>query len=162
MKIQSCVLAIWYTENGVKNHKPQGKIFQSGDNWFYVVNVDSKKFIRKYQGYSVAAQVLEAFENVGLKRVTVIFKDKEKHISYSTTAGLIKEKGVFDNFGSHRQFTLPLKDCSIIPYSNADPKGLPIVDLSDWSKGVEVKYEYIDNMVRISRIEPSVQMAIAL
>lgn len=161
--IQQCVLAIWYTTNGVKHHHAQGKIFQNGGQWYFLVNVDKEKFIRKYHGYAVAQRILEAFEFRRLKRVVIVFRDKEKKISYITNSSYMKDKGVYDNLRSHRQVTLPVKLCSPMQgLYGGDPKGLPIVDVEDWSKGIQEVYEYVGNVVRIKRIEPGVQQTLAI
>jgi len=155
---QDCVLALWYTQCGEKKHHPQGKIFHSGDQWIFLANVDSQKYVRKYQGYSIALRLLEAFESQKLGRVTILYNEHKKHVIYATTSTVMKEKGVYDNLGSHRQVILPLKHWNILPkYHVQDPKNLPIVDIEDWAKGIQVVHEFVDNVCVVKKVLPPEQ-----
>ena len=137
---ENAVLSIWYN----KKRFPQGKYFWAGKKSYFIVNITDAKLFRKFNGYAISKRVLDKFEELKIRNITIIYRYVERNTLYITKPSVFKTKGILIAFGGHSQYVLPLKNWEVHQADfKEDPKDLPIVDLEKWGK--EVKYQFVGN-----------------
>lgn len=136
---KNAVLSIWYN----KKKFPQGKYFCAGKKSYFIANIDDAKLFRKFNGYAISKRLLDKFEELKIRNLTIIYRYVERHTIYITKPSVFKTKGILIAFGGHSQYILPLKNWEVHQTDfKEDPKDLPVVDLEKWGKEEE-KVEYI-------------------
>lgn len=135
---KNAVLSIWY------NQKPyrQGKFFSVGKKSYFIANIDDAKLFRKFNGYAIAKRLLDKFEELKIRNLTIIYRYVERKTIYTAKPSTFKTKGILVAFGGHSQYILPLKNWEVHQADfKDDPKDLPIADLEKWGK--EVEYQFV-------------------
>jgi hypothetical protein len=130
-------LSIWISKKPVL----QGKVYQLDGKWVFLVNIDKNKLWYKYNGYSIATQVLEAFKKLKI-RPLILYKYAERHQVFMATPSKFYKYGIPVNFGGHRQFILALQYWSYFKGELNEPFNLPEVTIDKWVKGVVEEQHY--------------------
>jgi hypothetical protein len=149
-------LSIWIKNRPVL----QGKFYYRDDKPVFLVNIDRKKWWKNYAGYSISAQILEAFSNARL-RVLILYNLKEEGMVYWTKPTTFKKYGILVKWGGHRQYVLPINRWSLFArgeFKLNEPFKLPAMTIDEWlkpeKKEVKIEYvtrkEYFKNMHRLS------------
>ncbi len=120
----------------------QGKVYTLNEKPVFLVNIDDAKLFRNYNGYAIAAQIVETFKKAKL-RPTILYKHTTRNLIYQTTLGKFTTKGVLVNYGSHRQWVLPLSNWTFFKDDLQEPYNLPSMSVDQWLKP-PVKTLHID------------------
>lgn len=125
----NCRLNIWINRKLV----PQGKIYQQDGRWIYLADITENKWWRNYSGYSISAQILEAFTKAKIKP-RIIYNLYKEGILYETNKSAFYKKGILVPWGSHRQYCLPIQNWKVCRDEICEPFNLPDLDVSKWLK----------------------------
>ncbi len=120
----------------------QGKIYYLNEKPVFLVNIDDNKLFRNYNGYAIAAQIVETFKKAKL-RPTILYKHITRNLVYQTTLGKFTSKGVLVNYGGHRQYVLPISNWTFFKDDLQEPYNLPSMSVDQWLKP-PVKMLHID------------------
>ena len=128
---KEAVLKIWYTCNGIKTVKPQGKFFYLEGKPVFIA--DDRQLWTKFNGYSISKQILEAFTKSKI-RPQIIYRFKHMSQLYYAKPSTFKSKGILVSFGGHEQYILPKTHFDAKHATIHDPHGLSEMSVSDWIK----------------------------
>jgi len=134
----------------------QGKIYYLNEKPVFLVNIDDNKLFRNYNGYSIAAQIVETFKKAKL-RPTILYKHTTRNLIYQTTLGKFTSKGALVNYGGHRQYVLAMPHWTFFKEDLNEPYNLPSMSVYQWLKP-PVKMLHIDpeqklnSMLRLKEI----------
>ena len=120
----------------------QGKYYQINEKPVFLVNIDSNKLWKKFNGYSIANQILETFSKAKIKPL-ILYKYAEKGIVYQTTPSKFIKFGIPVPFGGHRQTILTLNKWDFFKDDLQEPYNLPSMSVDQWLKP-PVKMLHID------------------
>lgn len=111
----------------------QGKYYELNGKPVFLCNVDSHKLWYKYNGYSIANQILESFQKLKL-RPLILYKNIENGLVFQATPSDFYKHGIPVNFGDHRQLILPVKNWKFFKGNLEEPFNLPALTLDKWMK----------------------------
>lgn len=120
----------------------QGKYYQLNEKPVFLVNIDDNKLFRNYNGYAIAAQIVETFKKAKLRPI-ILYKHTTRNLIYQTTLGKFTSKGVLVNYGGHRQYVLPINNWTFFKEDLNEPYNLPSMSVDQWLKP-PVKMLHID------------------
>ncbi len=120
----------------------QGKFFYLDEKPVFLVNIDEHKLWTKFNGYSIANQILETFSKAKI-RPLILYKYAEKGIIYQTTPSKFVKFGIPVPFGNHRQTILTLNKWDFFKGDLNEPYNLPSISVDNWLKP-PVKMLHID------------------
>ena len=120
-------LSIWI------NRKPvlQGKFYYLGNKAIFLVNVDEHKVWKKFNGFSIATQILEGFRK-GKVRPLILYKHVEKNLIYQAVPSDFYKHGIPVKYGGHRQMILPFVSWKFFKEAINEPFDLPAMTLDEW------------------------------
>ncbi|HYD35525.1 MAG TPA: hypothetical protein VD999_05635 [Vitreimonas sp.] len=141
MKLRPAVLCIWYTDSfGNKRREPQGKFFYLDGKPVFLADMNPNKLWRKFNGYSIAKQILEVFSELKL-RPQIIYRLKSSGLLYYAKPTSFTTKGIMVSYGNHQQYILPIKNFEAKQKALInEPKNLPLLDLDRWKKLEEINF----------------------
>lgn len=120
----------------------QGKIYQREGKWIYLANIDGNKLWHKFNGYSIALQILETFSKAKIKPL-ILYKYAERNLVFQTNISTFKKKGIPILAGSHRQLILTIPEWKYFKDDLNEPYNLPNMSVDNWLKP-PVKMLHID------------------
>ena len=120
----------------------QGKYYVLNEKPVFLVNIDEHKLWTKFNGYSIANQILETFSKAKI-RPLILYKYAEKGIVYQTTPSKFAKFGIPVPFGNHRQTILTLNKWDFFKGDLNEPYNLPSISVDNWLKP-PVKTLHID------------------
>lgn len=120
----------------------QGKIYYLNEKPVFLVNIDDNKLFRNYNGYAIAAQIVETFKKAKLRPI-ILYKHTTRNLIYQTILGKFTSKGVLVNYGGHRQYVLPINNWTFFKDDLNEPYNLPSMSVDNWLKP-PVKMLHID------------------
>lgn len=151
MKMQTTRLSIWIKGKPVT----QGKFFYINEKPVFLVNIDANKLWTRFNGYSIANQILEAFSKAKI-RPLILYKYAERNLVYQATPSSFYKKGIPILAGSHKQMILPVKEWGYFKEPLEEPFHLPVMSVDEWLKSsvltqVDIK-EYSNSRNRLKEI----------
>lgn len=111
----------------------QGKIYLRQGKWIYLANIGPEKLWHKFNGYSIANQILETFSDAKI-RPLILYKFAERNLVFQTTPSTFKKKGVPIFAGGHRQIILPIASWKFFKGDLQEPFNLPQLSVDSWLK----------------------------
>lgn len=137
-QLQPCRLSIFISGTPIL----QGKIYYLNEKPVFLVNIDDNKLFRNYNGYAIAAQIVETFKKAKL-RPTILYKHVTRNLIYQATLGKFTTKGALVNYGGHRQYVLAMPHWTFFKEDLNEPYNLPSMSVDQWLKP-PVKMLHID------------------
>ncbi len=120
----------------------QGKFFYLNEKPVFLVNIDSNKLWKKFNGYSIANQILETFSKAKIKPF-ILYKFAERNLVFQTNISTFKKKGIPILAGGHRQLILTIPEWKYFKDDLQEPYNLPSMSVDQWLKP-PVKMLHID------------------
>ena len=112
----------------------QGKICLIDEKPCFIANMTERKWFKNYGGYTISKRVLDKLP----RGTRIIFKRVDQQQYFITNKTRFQKKGILMSFGGHSQWCLPLKNWTTKHGTlENEPKNLPVMSLSDWSKKAE-------------------------
>ena len=127
--MKNCVLKIWIGKKPVD----QGKFYYLNKKPIFLVNIDENKLWTKFNGYSIANQILETFKTAKI-RPLILYKHIKMNLIYQTVPSTFYKKAIQVNYGSHRQLILPVKEWKFFKDDPQEPFNLPALTVQDLLK----------------------------
>jgi hypothetical protein len=153
MTLPPARLSIWIKGKVI----PQGKFFYREHKPCFLVNITKNKWFRIGGGYTIAAQILEAFTKAKV-RPQILYRLTDKGITYSANKSKFYSKGVLIPWGSHRQYCLPIKNWEVFREVVNEPFHLPDMTVDNWLKEKEEPHIVEDFSMSVDimeRLRPS-------
>lgn len=125
----NCRLQIWIKGKPIL----QGKIYKLDEKWVFLANIDSHKLWRNYNGYSIATQILEAFQDLKIKPL-ILFKNIENKQVLQAIPSDFYKSGIPVSYGNHRQMVLPVIKWKFFKGDLQEPFNLPAKTVDEWKK----------------------------
>lgn len=120
----------------------QGKYYQLNEKPVFLVNIDEHKLWTKFNGYSIANQILETFSKAKIKPL-ILYKYVERNLVFQTNISTFKKKGIPILAGGHRQLILTIPEWKYFKDDLQEPYNLPSMSVDQWLKP-PVKMLHID------------------
>ena len=120
----------------------QGKVYTLKEKPVFLVNIDSNKLWKKFNGYSIANQILETFSKAKIKPL-ILYKFAERNLVFQTNISTFKKKGIPILAGGHRQLILTIPEWKYFKDDLQEPYNLPSMSVDQWLKP-PVKMLHID------------------
>lgn len=139
----------------------QGKYYTSNEKPVFLVNIDDNKLFRNYNGYAIAAQIVETFKKAKLRPI-ILYKHTTRNLIYQTTLGKFTSKGALVNYGGHRQYVLSMPHWTFFKEDLNEPYNLPSMSVDQWLKP-PVKMLHIDpeqklnSMLRLKQLWQTIE-----
>jgi hypothetical protein len=160
-KLKQAVISIYYKDKfGQLHYEPQGKFFYLDEKPVFLADMTDSKLWRKFNGYSIAKRLLEAFADLKIKP-QIIYRLKTKGTLYYAKSSYFTTKGILVAYGDHQQYILPVKNFDAKQGSiSGEPMNLPKMRLEDWKKSEqrEAPQFNVDEKVVIA---PEVRMSLS-
>lgn len=125
----NCRLQIWIQGKPVL----QGKVYELDEKWVFLANIDSHKLWRNYNGYSIATQILEAFQKLKIKPL-ILYKNVENNQILQAVPSDFHKFGIPVSYGNHRQIILPILKWKFFKGDLQEPFNLPAKTIDEWTK----------------------------
>ena len=139
----------------------QGKYYTLNEKPVFLVNIDSNKLWKKFNGYSIALQILETFSKAKIKPL-ILYKYAERNLIFQTNISTFKKKGIPILAGGHRQLILTIPEWKYFKDDLNEPYNLPSMSVDQWLKP-PVKMLHIDpeqklnSMLRLKQIWQTIE-----
>jgi hypothetical protein len=139
----------------------QGKYYTLNEKPVFLVNIDDNKLFRNYNGYAIAAQIVETFKKAKLRPI-ILYKHITRNLIYQTTLGKFTSKGALVNYGGHRQYVLSIPHWTFFKDDLNEPYNLPSMSVDQWLKP-PVKMLHIDpeqklnSMLRLKQLWQTIE-----